>query len=348
MVLPRGRVRCLERTQSMATIRHKAVKALAAGVALTFAVAGVSAPAHAANKYTIAFVMGAESDPFFQAMKLGAQQEAAAKGVTLVWQGDPSVYSPATQNPILDQVLAQKPSGLVLIPTDPTALQAGHDKAIAAGIPVVNVDTHVNDTSKAVSFITGDNADGGAKAADTLAAAIGYKKGKTYKVVVGLTSATATTNVGRLNGFTAQIAKKYPGIKVVDKAYSQSQPSVANTNVANWLTKYPDLAGIFAIDGTNAAGAAAALQAKGLVGKIKLIGYDAYPDNVALIKKGVFTALIAQDPAAEARLAIDYLVATLDKDKAGIAKIKHDVVIPNVVLTAKTSAADLKKYTYVK
>jgi ABC-type sugar transport system substrate-binding protein len=331
----------------MATLRLKAVKVLAVAVAASFAVAGISTPAQAANKYTIAFVMGAESDPFFQAMKLGAEQEAAAKGVTLVWQGDPSVYSPATQNPILDQVLALKPNGLVLIPTDPTALQAGHDKAIAAGIPVVNVDTHVNDTSKAVSFITGDNADGGAKAADTLASAIGYKKGKTYKVVVGLTSATATTNVGRLNGFSAQIKKKYPGIKIVDKAYSQSQPSVANTNVSNWLTKYPDLAGIFAIDGTNAAGAAAALQAKGLVGKIKLIGYDAYPANVDLIKKGVFTALIAQDPAAEARLAIDYLVATLDKDKAAIAKIKHDVVIPNMVLTAKSSAADLKKYTYV-
>lgn len=331
----------------MATFRRNAVKAIAAGIALAFASAGLTVPAQAANKYTIAFVMGAESDPFFQAMKLGAEQQAKKLGVTLIWQGDPSVYSPATQNPILDQVLAQKPDGLVLIPTDPTALQAGHDKAIAAGIPVVNVDTHVNDTSKAVSFITGDNADGGAKAADTLATAIGYKKGKTYKVVVGLTSATATTNVGRLNGFTAQIKKKYPGIKVVDKAYSQSQPEVANTNVANWLTKYPDLAGIFAIDGTNAAGAAAALQAKGLVGKIKLIGYDAYPANVDLIKKGVFTALIAQDPAAEARLAIDYLVATLNKDKAAIAKIKKNVVIPNVVLTAKSSAADLKKYTYV-
>ena len=78
-----------------------------------------------------------------------------------------------------------------------------------------------------------------------------------------------------------------------------------------------------------------------------MIGYDAYPANVALIKKGVFTALIAQNPAAEAKLAIDDLVATLDKDTAAIAKIKHNVVIPNVVLTAKTSAADLAKYTYV-
>ncbi len=330
----------------VSTTKRRAAAALAVGAAVSLLTAGLVAPAHAATKYTIAFVMGAEADPFFKAMKVGADAEAKVKNVTIIWQGDPSVYSPATQIPIADQVLAQKPNGLVLIPTDPTALQATNDKAIAAGIPVVNVDTHVNDLSKVTSFITGDNADGGAKAADTMAKAIHYKKGGKYQVVVGLTSATATTNVGRLNGFSARVAAKYPGIKIVDKAYSQSQPSVANTNVSNWLTKYPKLNGIFAIDGTNAAGAASALQAKGLVGKVALIGYDAYPGNVALIKKGVFTALIAQNPAAEAKLAIDDLVAVLSKSAAA-ASIKKNVVIPNVVLSASTSAANLAKYTYV-
>ena len=57
----------------MATLRQKAVQVLAVAVAASFAVAGISTPAQAANKYTIAFVMGAESDPFFQAMKLGAE-----------------------------------------------------------------------------------------------------------------------------------------------------------------------------------------------------------------------------------------------------------------------------------
>ena len=331
----------------MSVTRNRVAAGLAIVAAGSLAVFGIATPAQAASKkLTIAFVMGAEADPFFKAMKVGATAEAAAKGVNLVWQGNPSVYSPATQIPVADQVLATKPSGLVLIPTDPTALQPVANQAIKAGIPVVNVDTHVNDLSKVTAFITGDNADGGAKAADALATAIKYTKGKTYQVVVGLTSATATTNVARLQGFSAAIAKKYPGIKIVDKAYSQSQPSVANTNVSNWLTKYPKLAGIFAIDGTNAAGAASALQAKGLVGKIALIGYDAYPGNVALIQKGVFTALIAQNPAAEAKLAIDDLVAVLDKTSAA-ASIKKNVVIPNVVLTAKTSAADLAKYTYV-
>jgi ABC-type sugar transport system substrate-binding protein len=276
-------------------------------------------------------------------MKAGAVAEAKAKGVKLVWQGDVQ-YSPATQIPVVDQVLATKPDGLVLIPTDPVALQPSVAKAKAAGITVVNVDTHVNDLTDVVSFITGDNADGGAKAADAIANAIRYKAGKKYQVVVGLTSATATTNVARLEGFTKAVAAKYPGIQIVDKAYSQSDSAIANTNVNNWLTKYPNLRGIFAIDGTNASGAAAAIQAKGLIGKIALVGYDAYPANVKLIQKKVFSALIAQDPAAEAKKAIDTLVDFWAGKTSGIVK---NVVIPNVVLSAATSKADLKKFTYV-
>jgi ribose transport system substrate-binding protein len=300
-----------------------------------------------AKPLTIAFVMGAEADPFFKAMKVGAEAAVAAHGDKLVWQGDPSVYSPATQIPIVDQVLAQKPDCLVLIPTDPDALQASVTKAVAAGIPVMNVDTHVTDLNDVVSFITGDNAQGGSAAADAMAKAIGYTDGSTYKVAVGLTSATATTNVSRLEGFKAQVAAKYPGITIVDTAYSQSQPATANSNVSNWLTKYPDLAGIFAIDGTNASGASSALQAKGLTGKVALVGYDAYKDNVDLLTQGVFTALVAQDPATEAKQAVDTCHQYIESgnSKAGITA---SVTLPNIVLTKDTSAADLTKYTYVQ
>lgn len=298
----------------------------------------------AADDISIAFVMGAESDPFFQAMKVGAEEEAAAQGVELIWQGDPANYSAETQIPIVDTVLAQQPDALVLIPTDPVALQASVDKAVAAGIVVANVDTRVEDLTDVLTFITGDNTDGGAKAADALAAKIGYEEGGSYEVVVGLTSPTATTNVGRLDGFTAQIEAEYPGIEIVDVAYSESNPEKAATNVNNWLTKYPGLDGIFAIDGTNASGAAAALEAKGLVGTIGLVGYDAYPDNVAKIEAGIFTALIAQDPAEEARLAIRTIVEFI---RTGETSTPKEVVIPNVTLDANTSAADLAKYTYV-
>jgi ribose transport system substrate-binding protein len=296
---------------------------------------------------TLGFVVGASSDPFFQAMKVGAQAEATKLGDKLIFQGNATTYSPATQIPIVNQVLSQKPDGLALAPTDPTALQPLVAKAVGEKIPVVNVDSQVGDLSQVVSFITGDNNDGGQKAADEMATAIGYKAGGSYQVVVGLTSATASTNVARLNGFKKEIAAKYPGIKIVATGYSQSNSTTANSNINNWLTEFPKLNGIFAIDGTNATGAASALQSKNLTGKIALIGYDAYKTNVDLIGKGVFTALIAQDPALEGKDAVD----TLDKyiragDKStGITKL---VTLPNIVLDKSSSAADLAKYTYVQ
>ena len=301
----------------------------------------------AKKSLTIGFVVGASSDPFFQAMKVGAQSEANKLGDKLIFQGNATTYSPATQIPVVNQVLAEKPDGLALAPTDPVALQPEVTKAVADKIPVINVDSQVSDLSQVVSFITGDNNDGGSKAADEMAKAIGYKSGGSYQVVVGLTSATASTNVARLEGFKKEIAAKYPGITIAATGYSQSNSTTANANINNWLTEFPKLSGIFAIDGTNATGAASALQAKNLTGKIALIGYDAYQTNVDLIAKGVFTALIAQDPAQEGIDAID----TLDKyirsgDKS--TGIQKSVTLPNIVLDKSTSAADLKKYTYVQ
>jgi len=297
------------------------------------------------GKITVAFNMGAEADPFFIAMNIGAATEAKALGVTLIWQGDPSVYSPSTQIPILDQLLAEHPSALIIAPTDPSALQPGVNEALGQGIPVVNVDTHVNDLSKVLSFITGNNQQGGAAAADAMAKAMGYKSGQTYQVVVGASSATTTTNTARLAGFKAEIAAKYPGIQIVSEEYSESQPAVANTNVNNWLIKYPNLKGIFAIDGTNATGAAAALQSRNLVGKIALVGYDAYSTNVALLQKHVFAALIAQQPDLEGQMAVEDVVKYLRAGKSATG-ITHLVTLPNIVLTPTTSAAILTKYTY--
>jgi ribose transport system substrate-binding protein len=304
-----------------------------------------SGAAASSGKITVAFNMGAEADPFFIAMNLGAEAAAKALGVTLIWQGDPSVYSPSTQIPIAQQLLAEHPSAFIIAPTDPSALQPIVNEAIGQGIPVVNVDTHVNDLSKVLSFITGNNQQGGAAAADAMAAAMHYQSGKTYQVVVGASSATTTTNTARFQGFQAEVKAKYPGIQIVSEAYSESQPAVANTNVNNWLTKYPHLAGIFAIDGTNATGAAAALQARGLVGKVALVGYDAYSTNVALLQKGVFSVLVAQQPYQEGYMAVEDVVKYL-RNGHSAAGITHLLTLPNIVLTPSSPASQLTQYTY--
>lgn len=275
----------------------------------------------------IGFVPGIASDPFFLAMELGAEQAAEELGIELLWQGAPDEYSPQSQLPFVDGLLTQRVDGLALVPTDPDALQASVAQAEDQGIPVVTVDTTVSDQDPLVSHITGDNVDGGRQAAETLAEQIG-EQGQVF-IMSG--SPTASTNQQREQGF-AEAMEAYPDIEIVGTEYANSQPAAATSAISTTLLQYPDLAGIFAVDGTSGTGAVAALREADAVGDVKLIGYDAYENQITDLEAGVYTALIAQRPGEEAALALQYLVATIRGE--GTDQIEDSVVLENVVITA--------------
>ncbi|MFV0429764.1 MAG: ABC transporter substrate-binding protein [Arachnia sp.] len=276
---------------------------------------------------TIGFVPGIASDPFFLAMQIGAEEHAKELGIELIWQGAPDEYSPQSQIPFVESMITQDVDALIVVPTDPDALQPSVNSAIDAGIPVVTVDTTVTDQSGLVSHITGDNIEGGRLAGETLAEQIG----ESGKVFLMSGSPTATTNTLRQQGFEEALAN-YPDIELVGIEYANSQPAAATSAVNTILLEHPDLKGIFAVDGTSGTGTAAALRDAGKVGKIAFIGYDAYENQVADLHDGVFSALIAQKPGEMAALALDYSVAAIEGDTSGV---ETEVVMDNVVMTAE-------------
>jgi ABC-type sugar transport system substrate-binding protein len=75
------------------------------------------------------------------------------------------------------------------------------------------------------------------------------------------------------------------------------------------------------------------------------VGYDAYATNVALLQKGVFAALVAQQPYLEGKMAVEDMVKYLRSGKS-MAGITHLVTLPNIVLTPSTSASVLAQYAY--
>jgi len=301
----------------------------------------IARSAFAAGKpVTIAFIPGIASDPFFKAMGIEAREKAAALGVTLMWQGSASEYSPQSQMPFVDAALTSSIDALILVPTDPDSLQPAVSRAESQKIPVITVDTTVTDQSYLTSHITGDNIDGGQKAAVTLAGLVGDKG----KVFIMSGSPSATTDLLREKGFREEM-KKHPAIEIVGIEYTNSQPATATSAVNTVLLKYPDLAGIFAIDGTSGTGTVAALRNSGKAGQVKLVGYDAYKVEVDALKDGVFTALIAQQPAKEADLALEFAYDKVTgKDPSAIQKT---VVIPNIVMT-KDNLAETGKYMYAE
>lgn len=315
------------------------IRRLFAAVALS-AIALNAQFAHAQEKkVTVAFIPGIASDPFFLAMEKGARAAAEKLGIELIWQGSASEYSPQTQLPFVDAALAQDIDALILVPTDPDSLQPSVTRAEAAGIPVITVDTTVTDQSYLSSHITGDNVDGGRQAAKTLAEQIGGEG----KVFIMSGSPSATTNTLREQGFRDELAANYPTVEIIGREYANSQPANATSAINTVLLNHPDLAGIFAIDGTSGTGAVAALRNNKAVGKVKLVGYDAYKAQVEALKEGVFTALVAQQPAREAELALEYAKARVTGE--GADKIEKSVVIPNVVMT-KDNLAETGAYMY--
>jgi ABC-type sugar transport system substrate-binding protein len=330
----------------MRLIQGVAVATTLAASVFTF-VGGTASVANAASKkFTVAYVVGAASDPFFLSMKAGASAEASKLGINLVWQGNPSVYSSATQIPIVQTLLATKPSALVLAPTDTKALQPLVAQYVAKKIPVFNVDSGNANQSNITSWVTGNNLQGGQAAADALASAIGYTKHCTSAsqcvVAIGVSSITTSTDAARLKGFAQEVKAKYPNIKALNPIVSNSQPAVATSGFKQDLAANK-VSGIFAIDGTDLEGAAQAILTVGAAGKnIKVVGYDAYSTTIKSMQAGKISAIISQQPALEGKDIIDAVYAKL----TGKGKIAHLTTLANIVLTPANCAKLCSTYVY--
>ncbi|OYV23916.1 MAG: hypothetical protein B7W95_00495, partial [Acidimicrobiales bacterium 20-64-4] len=106
-----------------------------------------------------------------------------------------------------------------------------------------------------------------------------------------------------------------------------------------------NLAGIFAIDGTDAEGAASAIAAAGSAGaNIKVVGYDSYATNIANMQAGKLAAIVAQQPTLEGKLIIQYAYDRLvHKNAKGIPHLK---TLPNILLTPQNCAKLCSTYVY--
>jgi ribose transport system substrate-binding protein len=162
---------------------------------------------------------------------------------------------------VLQALFAKHPAALLIAPTNDTALINPIKQFTDAGIPVIAVDTTIADTSVLRSRITSDNVQGGAAAADAIAK---FTRDQGEVAVINVKPGISTTDA-RQKGFIAEI-RKYPKI---------------GTNVFS------------------AEGVGKAVVASGKKGKVDVVGYDAEPDEVKLLKDGVITTLIIQQPAEE-------------------------------------------------
>jgi len=296
--------------------------------------------AAAATKYTFVLIPGLTVDPFYITMHNGALAEAKKLGVTLKWAGA-TQFLDTLQIPVVNSVLASKPSALLIAPTDVDALYAPMDAYVKAGIPVITVDTTLAAKYQSIltAAISSDNYQGGEVAADTIAK-LAHDKGDV--AVINTIKGVSTTDL-RQEGFLAEM-KKYPNMKVVAADYDQDSPTVAESLARSLILANKGLVGIFGTNLYSAEGAGKGVVASGAKGKVYVAGYDAEPAEITLLRQGVINILVIQDPAAEGSLAVQDAYDYLTGDKS---MIKKDVLLPNVVATTATvNDPNVEKYFY--
>jgi len=279
--------------------RRTALKLMGASAAMA-GVGLMPGRANAADKVTIALIPGLTADGFYVTMHKGAEAAAKAVGAELIYQGA-AEWNVSLQVPILDAIIAKKPSAILIAPTDKTQLIAPLKKAFDAGITVVCVDTFIGngvfqtgsgDADFPISYVASDNLLGGRIAARALAKAIG-EKGKVY--VSNVKPGVSTTDQ-REEGFKDEM-KKYPNITVLETQFNDDDANKAAAQLQAVYGRVPDLAGVFGANLFSAGGTANGVKQAGLTGKVKLAGFDAPESIVAQLKDGTFELTVAQHPA---------------------------------------------------
>jgi ribose transport system substrate-binding protein len=277
---------------------------------------------------------------FYDTLLAGMKAKAATLGMSVTYQGSPN-FDPTDQTPVVNSVCTEHPSVLIVSPTDPVAMEPAIKTCISEGIPVITTDTGLADTSILTSAITTNNDSGGKAAADYIGKALG---GKGTVALMSL-SPTATTQVERIQSFETEIKAAYPGISVLPVQYTSQATSDSESVARSILAAHPGVKAFFGSAEPNAEGAAAALKALGMTGKVLNVGFDASPTEVSLLKSGGINATVAQLASQEGADAAQF---AYDKITGDTSAIQASVELPDVLITsADASQAAYTKYFYI-
>jgi len=226
-------------------------------------------------------------------LRTGAEDKAKELGNVTVTFNAPAQgkVDAANQLQLVEDAITQKVDAIMLAPLHADALVPGIEKAKAAGIKVILVDSGAN-TEAYDAFLFTDNGAAARLAADELAKAVGEKG----KVAIINAQAGAGTTMTRENDFKAQMSSKYPGVTVVGTQYSDGDATRALNIATDFMTANPDLAGIYACNEGSTVGAGNGIEQAGKKGTVKFVGFDWSANTKALIERDVLNATMVQNP----------------------------------------------------
>ncbi len=264
--------------------------------------------------------------------RLGDAVQARAKerGVKLVFvdaQADAQKQISQTEN-----FISQKVDVIILNPCEVEASSPAIDRARAAKIPVVNV----NSLTKAAPdcYVGSDDEQAGILAMEAIAKQLNGQGN--VLMIHGIMGQSA--QIHRDAG-ARKVLAKYPGLKLLDHQTASWDRAKALALTENWLQAHKGkFQAIFAHNDEMAMGALLALERAGVKKDVYVIGVDAIAQALDAVKSGRLDATVFQDAVGQGRGAIDTAILMAAKQP-----YEKEVMIPFQVVTRENVDQFLKK-----
>jgi ribose transport system substrate-binding protein len=251
----------------------------------------------AAEPLKIAVIVKAKQSTYWDVVHAGADKakaDLAGQGdaVDVMWDGAAEEDQIEQQAKLVQSYIDKKVGAIVLAPSNAQALVPVVEKAKAANIPVIVIDSLLGSETPASTVAT-NNYKAGLLAGRRLAEAMGGKGNVAlFRFLKGHGSSQP-----RESGFLDAV-KKYPDIKVISsEMHSGPTTAEATKNAGVLLEKYgANLQGVFAPNLYATEGMLAALRTAGLAGKVKFVGFDSTDALVDALRKNDMSGLCVQQP----------------------------------------------------
>ncbi|WP_433286163.1 ABC transporter substrate-binding protein [Pseudonocardia sp. CA-142604] len=284
----------------------------AAAVTLTAAACGGGSSTDAAGggggggeQPYIAIVSKGFQHQFWQAVKQGAEQEAAKQNVRITFEGPATEADIEAQVTMLTNALGRQPDVLGFAALDSRAAAPLLQQAKSQNIPVVAFDSGV-DSDIPVTTAATDNKAAAAEAAKHMAEALGG----TGKVAMVVHDQTSRSGIDRRDGFVEWMQANAPGIEVLPPQYGGGDQAKSADITKAILAANPDVKGIYGSNEGSAIGVVRGVQESGRTG-LTVIGFDSGQAQIDAIRGGTMLGAITQNPVGMGEQLVDASVKAM-------------------------------------
>ena len=236
------------------------------------------------------------NNPFYEVVDEEIRTAVENRGDVLISR-DPAL-SVERQNEEIEELIADGVKLIFINPVDWRRCGPALAKARRAGVPVIAIDTNVEEDEAVVSTVVSDNFLAGQQCARHLVES--RQGGK----VALLTHAQARSAQDRIQGFLDTLSH-YPQFEVVDQEECQGQLEIAMPAMERMIERHPEINVVMALNDPAAMGAMAALRQAGRLDGVAVYGVDGVTETRDLIAQGHMQATAGQDPRGIGRRAVE-------------------------------------------